>query len=514
MRKRGILLTGLGSLALSACGCTTLSEYVHNCFKVGPNYHRPAAPVAPDWIDANDTRVRKDPDEHRNWWKVFNDPVLDLLVCNAFQQNLTLREAGFRVLEARAQLGVTVGNFFPQQQVMNGDFKQTGLSKQVANRQFIADRFYPQWDLGFVLAWELDFWGRFRRAIEASDDQLNASIEDYDDVLVTLLGDVATTYVQFRTIQQQIEYTRTNVALQRETLGIAVARFKGGLTSELDVDQAQSTLSQTEALIPQLEIQLRQATNQLCILLGIPPEDLQPKLGPAPIPTAPTDVAVGIPADLLRRRPDVRRAEREAAAQSAEIGVAEADFYPQVSLNATFGWSAQELQNLLAHGSFRGSVGPAFQWQILNYCRILNNVRAQDAKFQALVASYQQTVLQANREVEDGLVRFLKAQEETRYARESVEAQQASVQEAIAQYKNGLTDYNRVAVIQEQLVTRQNQLAQAQGDIALGLVQVYRALGGGWQIRCDPQPAPGTPAVHATQPVARPQESPPLLKNK
>jgi outer membrane protein TolC len=201
-------------------------------------------------------------------------------------------------------------------------------------------------------------------------------------------------------------------------------------------------------------------------------------------------VAVGIPGDLLRRRPDVRRAEREAAAQCAQIGVAESDFYPQISLNASWGWAAEHLKDLFAHLSFRGSIGPAFRWEILNYCRILNNVRREDARFQELVSKYQQTALNANVEVEDGLVLFLKAQDEVRFANQSVVAQLESIKDAMAQYQNGLTDFNRVAFIEEQLVGRQNQLAQAQGDIALGLIQVYRALGGGWQIRCEAQPAP------------------------
>jgi outer membrane protein TolC len=217
-------------------------------------------------------------------------------------------------------------------------------------------------------------------------------------------------------------------------------------------------------------------------------------------------VAVGIPADLLRRRPDVRRAEREAAAQCAEIGVADAEFYPQISLNATWGWSAEHFKDWFAHNSFRGSVGPEFHWDILNYGRILNNVRVQDARFQELVAHYQQVVLKANGEVEDGLVRFLKAQDEQRNAKDSAEAQRAAVKDAIAQYEGGLADFNRVAVVEEQLVSRLNQLAQAEGEIALGLIQVYRALGGGWQIRCEananPAPCPTPSGATPTAPAA------------
>jgi NodT family efflux transporter outer membrane factor (OMF) lipoprotein len=497
-----------GTVALSLCGCTPLRDYVHNGFKVGPNYKRPPAPVARRWIDADDERVRSEPEDDSHWWAVFNDPVLSDLVQTAYRQDLTLREAGYRVLEARAQLGIAVGELFPQTQVMNGGAQSKVVSVQVANRSATPQRWFGQWDYGFALSWELDFWGRFRRAIESAEDSLDASVENYDDVLVSLIGDVAANYVQYRTLEQQIVYARQNVKLQTDILGIATARFKGGQTSELDVNQAQSELSATEALVPQLEISLREANDRLCVLLGIPPEDLRARLGTAPIPTAPDSVAVGIPAELLRRRPDVRLAERQAAAQCALIGVAEADFYPSISLNTTFGWSSLEFKNLFAHGAFRGNVGPAFQWDILNYGRILNNVRKQDADFQALVVAYQNTALKANAEVEDGLIRFLKAQEETRYYKESVAAELKAVQEAIAQYKGGLVDYNRVNVIQRQLVARQEELAQAQGDIALGLVKVYKALGGGWQVRCGegavdtplPVPVPGQPQAPVKEP--------------
>jgi NodT family efflux transporter outer membrane factor (OMF) lipoprotein len=308
---------------------------------------------------------------------------------------------------------------------------------------------------------------------------------------------VASNYVRYRVLEQQLAYTRAQVKLQTEILQIAKAKFKGGQVSQLDVNQAQANLSATEVVIPQLEISLREVNDQLCVLLGVPPEDLKAKLGAAAIPTAPTSVAVGIPADLLRRRPDVRRAERKAAAHCAEIGVADAEFYPQISLNATWGWAAEDLKDLFAHRSFRGSIGPEFHWEILNYGRILNNVRVQDARFQELVAHYQQVVLTANGEVEDGLARFLKAQDEQRNAKDSVEAQQAAVKDAIAQYQGGLADFNRVAVVEEQLVSRLNQLAQAEGEIALGLIQVYRALGGGWQIRCDTNASPETCATPA-----------------
>jgi len=323
-----------------------------------------------------------------------------------------------------------------------------------------------------------------------------------------------------RTLEQLIEYTNTNVRLQRETLTITEARFKGGTTSELDVYQARSNLEQTEAQIPELEINLRQFVNQLCILLGLPPEALQAKLGPAPIPTAPAEVALGIPADLLRRRPDVRRAERLAAAQSAQIGVAEADFYPAVSIDGSVGYSVKNFPDLFQSSALNGNVGPSFQWNLLNYGRILNNVRLQDAKLQELVASYQQTVLNANQEVENGLVTFLNAQRRTQIQAASVDDTQKAVTIVLAQYRGGTIDLTRVTQLELALVQQQDVLTQARGEIATGLIQVYKALGGGWQIRltgCGPtdlsppsQPSPSSESlpVPNPEPAAIPSKQP------
>lgn len=464
-------------------GCTGPLTYWRNGLKVGPNYRKPPAPVARQWIDAADQRVHSTPTDLSGWWTVFGDPTLNHLIDVSARQNLTLRQAGFRVLEARARYGIARGNFFPQSQVAQGGYTRTALSRQQANRSFIPTPYYSQFDLGFASAWEIDFWGRFRRAIESSEASLDASVENYDDVLVTLLGDVAANYVQLRTIEQQLAYVTQNIALQRETLGIAKARFQGGDATELDVEQAQSVLSQTESQIPELEVARRQTGNALCVLMGIPPEELEPLVGRGPIPTAPVAVAVGVPADLLRRRPDVRRQERLAAAQAANIGIAESDFYPAISLVGSVGWGAADFSNLFASNSMQGSIGPSFKWNLLNYGRIANNVRLQEATFQELIAVYQQTVLQASRETEDGLVQFLQSQQQAMFLRQSVVAAEKAVQVAAVQYRGGLTDYNRVATLQQNLVQQQNLFAQALSNIDLGLIEVYRALGGGWDIR-------------------------------
>ncbi len=513
----------LTAITVLLCGCTSLKDYVHNGFKVGPNYARPAAASSQNWIDASDKRVRNESEDLSNWWTVFKDPALDSLICCAYRQNLSLREAGFRVLEARAQLGIATGSIFPQSQFMSGDYTRGAFSRKTAGQSAsaIIKPFFDQWDFGFTLNWELDFWGRFRRAIESNAAALDASVEDYDDVLVTLLGDVAANYVQLRTLQKRIEVAKANVELQRQTLVLTEARFKAGTTSELDVYQARSTLEQTEAQIPELEISLRQANNQICILLGIPPEELQAKLGPGPIPIAPPEVAVGIPADLLRRRPDVRRAERQAAAQCAQIGVAEADFYPSFSINGTIGYSAEKFPDLFLPAALKGNVGPSFQWNLLNYGRILNNVHLQDARFQELALVYQNTVLTADQEVENGLVTFLRAQERTKSQTASVNDAEKAVELALAQYKAGTVDFTRVTQVEQTLVQQQDTLMQALGEIATGLIQVYEALGGGWQIRCTgcepgplpPQGEPGQPMEKVPPPNPVPVPPPDAVLN-
>lgn len=497
---------GLLALSLVCCGCTSFREYVSNGLKVGPNYRKPAAPVAQDWIDKDDIRIRDESEDISAWWTVFRDPVLDRLVAEAYAQNLTLREAGFRVLQVRALRNVAVGNFFPQQQDMFGGYTRTGVSTATANSSFLPQRFYDQWDGGFNLAWELDFWGRFRRAIEAAEADLDASVENYDDVLVTLIGDMAGNYIQLRILQQQLALVLANVELQRQTLELAEARFRGGQTSELDVDQARSNLAQTEALVPQLEIQARQTNNAICVLLGIPPADLAAMMGPAPIPTAPASVAVGIPAELLTRRPDIRRAEREVAAQCARVGVAESELYPHIAVTGTIGVASEQIDNLFTSPALTGQFGPGFQWNILNYGRLLNTIRYHDARLQSTIAIYQNTVLNAGAEVENGLIEFLKSQQRAQALSVSVDAAQKAVQIAIVQYKGGIVDFNRVALLEQNLVQQQDLLAQAQGDIALGLVNVYRALGGGWQLRLMP---PGfVPSAEAVAPSAPPAGAP------
>ena len=280
----------MAAAALSAGGCTGVGQYLRNGLKVGPNYCPPDASVAEHWIDESDRRVRSDAEPPCRWWRVFNDETLNGLVETAANQNLTLREAGFRILAARAELGIARGEFFPQSQNATGSYARIAHPAiQIATKQTINIPPFPpippfnfsipsyyteRWNFGFNLLWEVDFWGRFRRAIAAADATLDASVATYDGVLVTLLADVASNYVQARTLQKRIELLRANVKLQQFVVNTARRRYEAGAKNDLDVVQAESTLAQTESQIPQSQITLRQACTRLCILMGVPPADL------------------------------------------------------------------------------------------------------------------------------------------------------------------------------------------------------------------------------------------------
>ncbi len=321
-----------------------------------------------------------------------------------------------------------------------------------------------RWSVSANLAWQLDFWGQFRRAIEAAGANLDAQVAGYDEAVITLLAAVASNYVEIRTDQKRIAVLDENVKLEKEVLRVVKNRFENGRASELDYEQAATTMESVAAQIPPVREDLRQTNARLCVLLGIPPEDLVRCLGAGPIPSAPSEVAIGIPCQLLTRRPNVRQAERLAAQQSAEIGVAISAAYPLVSISGNFGWQSNELKTLFTPAGFNGSIGPSFQWNILNYGRILNNDRAQQASFQALVAAYQQTVLQAQADVETGLAAFLESQEQTKILQRSVTDAQKAVNVAWNQYQAGRTDMTTVATVALTLVQQAEPVGHSAGQ--------------------------------------------------
>lgn len=497
-----LLLAGLGLLCVS--GCTSVRDYVRNGFKVGPNYQRPPAPIANEWIDSRARGVNPATEDLNYWWAAFRDPVLNSLIGQAYQQNLTLRSAGTRILAARAQRNIAVGTFFPQTQQAFGDINHNQTSANVSNP--FPKRIFDDNAVGGNLSWELDFWGRFRRGIEAANADLDASIENYDDALVILIGEVASTYVELRVFQQRLRYVADNIVIQTELAKQADQRFEGGAGRKIDTGQMRSNLRDTMALKEQYEIGLRQANNRLCVLLGMPVRDLVPELGPGDIPIAPPEVAVGMPADLLRRRPDLRRAERLVAAQSARIGIAVSNLYPRISLIGALGYEAQNFGDLFSSKSFIGSIGPSLRWDILNYGRLLNGIRLQDALFQTAAVDYQNAVLTAGREVEDGLVFFLRSQSQTRQLAESAAEAKIAAEEAVVLSKDVKFDLNRAFVTSNFLVQQQDKLAQARGNIALGFIQIYKALGGGWQIRLTPPGVAPGEALPPPGPVPPPPE--------
>lgn len=474
------------SVALILCilvaGCTT----------VGPDFAPPSenATVPDHWNSADDPNVSIVEGDVVEWWQVFNDPVLNELIRTAYQQNLSLQMAGIRIFENRARLAAVTGRLYPQQQQLSGGVQHFELSENASNFNFISDAF-DIYQLGFDAAWELDFWGRYRRGIESAGADLLASIAGYDAVLVSLTAEVARSYVLIRTFEERLAFARENVAIQQRSLSIAEAQFKSGAVSELDIQQAKAVLSDTLALIPQLETGLQQTRNTLSVLLDMPPVDIHSRLGtPGKIPQVPLDVSVGMPADLLRRRPDIRKAELQAAVQSAKIGVAKADFFPSIALTGTIGVSTIDSSNsntsagdLFDSDSLSYRYGMGFQWPIFNYGRIKNNVRVQDARLQQLLVNYQDNVNRAAKEVEDALVGFLRTQERTRLLAQSVNAYKRAVDLSLIQYREGLVDYQRVLDTLRFLTRQQDRWTETSGSVAINLIAVYKAIGGGWQIR-------------------------------
>lgn len=450
---------------------------------LGPDYQRPPVSLAEGWMEAGTAVVDSGREPDRKWWSSLNDPVLSRLIELAYEQNLSLLAAGIRVLEARAQLGVAIGEFYPQQQQLNASVSYNRLPTSLPYS--VVDNTFWQAAFGAQVGWELDLWGKIRRGIESAGSAFLASVAAYDDVLVTLTGDVASTYVKIRTLDAQLAIARDNVVRQRQALAIASARFRGGVVTKRDVYQAENVLGATEAAIPQLNNERRRAIDALCVLLGMPPAPLDRLFaGTSGIPVAPDALAVGIPADLLRRRPDVRQAELRAAAQSAQIGLAKGDLFPAFSLLGTIGSASSSIgQRGLGAGSLTIAAGPAVQWNVLNYGQITNNVRAQDARLQELLVDYQNTVLKAQQEVENGISEFAQSRDEAAFLQKSVRAAIGALEIALLQYKEGTADFTTVLNAEENLYKAQNSLAIAQGNIPLGLIKAYRALGGGWEVR-------------------------------
>ncbi|GHD67346.1 efflux transporter outer membrane subunit [Jeongeupia chitinilytica] len=468
-------------VSLLVCACTTL----------GPDYRRPEVPALDDW-HAEPLRAlpaaRLEADAR--WWAKFNDPALTRLVEAALERNASVRIAGLRILEARAQQGIAESFLWPQLQQVSG--QALGVGQQSGGKR----DWYTSVGAGFNLGWEPDFWGRFQRSIESADAGYFATLAQYDDIQVLLAAQVAQLYVAVRTFEAQLQITRDNAALQKRSLEITEHLFRSGNSAELDLQQARTQYLGTLSGIPQLETGLRQSRNALCTLLGRAPGVL-PEIagGTGIIPQGELALVDELPADLVRRRPDVRVAERQLAAQSALIGVSEAELYPSIALIGSIGVSATSLVgggSTLTLGSFTASppnsrttvtmgLGPAISWNVFDHGRLGNQVLVQDARFMQLRENYVNAVLSAAREIDDAATAYAGRHDEIRLLTETGKAAKRALEIANIQYREGMADFQRVLDSQRALFNQQALLVVSRGSMMRDLITLYKAMGGGWQ---------------------------------
>ncbi len=446
---------------------------------VGPDYTRPAVPWLEDWSADALRAAQQDvptpkPVQVDRWWHEFGDGVLEKLVEEAQRLNPGVRSAGLRILEARAELGIAGSGLYPQRQQLGADGLWVGTKHGDGSSR---DLWTGSGSLDVV--WELDFWGKFRRGIEAADAGYLASIAQYDDLQVLVAAQAASFYASIRTVEQRLRIAHENADLQKRSLEITETLFRGGNESELDLQQARTLYLSTLATIPGLEASLYQTQNALAILLARPPGPLpEMDAGRERIPDADLGIIAELPTDLLRRRPDVRTAELQLAVQSARIGVSKSELFPAVALGGSLVLSTSSVMR--APYALDWAVGPALVWSF-DFRRLRDQVRVQDARFQQLFEQYQDTVLRAARELEDAAIGFAQNRAQVAILEESVQAARRSLDIADVQYREGLVDFQRVLDSQRALFSQQESLVGTRGAVAQSLIALYKAMGGGWQ---------------------------------
>jgi len=449
---------------------------------VGPNYHPPQADVPASWNSPLAGGEKNGPADLAAWWRNFNDTNLDSYMTMAVQYNFTLRIAESRVREARAERDVAAGGLWPS----------IGGSGSYSRNRYGANGFpplppgsvldYNLYNAGFDAAWEIDIFGGARRAVEAANAEMGAAEYGQRDVLVSLLAEVARNYIGARGYQQRLAITRDNIRVQQEILDLTSNRYQNGLSSDLDVQQAMALLSDTEAQVPSLETGVDQSIRHLAVLLGQPPGALLDAMSvEQPIPLTPPAVPVGLPSDLLQRRPDVQRAERELATATARIGVAKADLFPKFSLTGIAGLQSISANNWFDYASRYWSAGPTVQWELFEAGRIRANVRVQNARQEQALDGYQQTVLTALEDAENALTAYAREQVRHESLSQSVQANQQALDLSTQLYKSGLADFLHVLDSERSLYAAQDALVQSDQAVSLNLVQLYKALGGGWE---------------------------------
>lgn len=449
------------------------------CVRLGPDFQSPRQ----GWIDhwdsqALDIASQQHPQpDRRQWWAQFEDPLLDRLISAADSNNSSLRIAALRILEARAQLGIASSGRYPQVQQASADSLYLDRNQYDGTPELDSSAW--QYSAGFAAGWELDFWGRYSRAIESADANYFAAQANYEDVLVLLRAQVAQTYYALRTAEARLSIARDNAKLQKRSLDITERLFNSGNSDELDLQQAKTQYLATLSSIPELETQVAQTRNALAVLVGQPPGSM-PELNAetALVPLVDQALLDDVPANLLLRRPDVRAAELLVAAQSALIGVAKTDLYPSISLLGSIGWSASSLNGSPQTVSL--GAGPSLTWNLFDHGRLRNNVRVQDARLQQLIEAYQDRVRQAAREADDAAIGLSKALEREVILREASFSAKRSLTLANAQYREGYSDFQRVLDAQRALFAQQDGYLLARSAALSNLINLYRALGGGW----------------------------------
>ncbi|HSU67919.1 MAG TPA: efflux transporter outer membrane subunit [Tepidisphaeraceae bacterium] len=457
---------------------------VHFGCAVGPNYKTPVQRMPTTWVAPPTTQASvtvQQPLQVERWWTTFNDPQLDSLVRRAVESNLDLQVATERVVEARASLGIVTSNLFPAVNASGSYSRSRGNPRDFFRA-------------GFDAAWELDVFGGVRRGVEASNDTLQATIEDRRDVLVTLLGEVATDYISFRGFQQEIFIAQENLESQLKDVNLVEQKRLLGTGTDLDIAQAQAQVATTRSQIATLYSNQQQEVYALSVLLGQEPASLAGELAnPQAIPTTPAVVPVGLPSELLQRRPDIRRSERQLAAATAEIGVAVADLFPKFSLTGTLSVQGNRFASLGNWNNRGWSFGPSFTWPVFDAWRIWSNVQVQNSVQRQSLLAYRSTILNALRDVEVALTAYAQEQQRRAALVEAVAANQRAVEVATKRYRQGLTDFLNVFVAQQSLFSSQDSLVQSDRNVATDLVALYKALGGGWEIG---EPATTQPARH------------------
>ncbi len=448
---------------------------LNGCMSVGPDYERPEM-VTPDaWHVAVQEEFESGAPDLQTWWTVFGDDLLNHLITKASTNNLDLKTAAARIDQAAALRGVSASQYWP-------DIVAGGAASAVKTTRTQGDYEGDMYQAGLSMAWELDLWGRVRRSVESADASLQASVENYRDIMVVLYADIATSYIDVRTLQARIAFAKNNLKAQLETMELTQNRFDSGLVPALDVSQSQLNSSRTESAIPPLKQSLIEAINRLGVLTGEMPYALLQELeAPQPIPASTeTQIATGLPAELLRQRPDIRRAERELAAQNALIGATQAELYPTLALPGSLSLEAPSGGDFFSSDNVAYSFGPQLRWNIFSAGRIRNQVDAERAGTKAALHTYEQTVLLALEEVENSMAAYANEQDRITSLGTAEAAAQKSVDLVTELYKSGLTDFQNVLNMEQALLEQQDALATSRGRISLDLVDIYKALGGGW----------------------------------